>query len=566
MIKKVVISVLFLSAWFAADAKYVEPRDTSTVSREGWNEVSQPLQFGWVAKDEHYRQFASPKVDFSVSDTTVRCWRGERLGVEALVAATETYRNLEVRLEGAGWGSASFMRYVMTTAYNTCGYPSDTLPTYTVPDMIDLPGSKADVEAKSVRPVWVTLEVPRDAAPGNYKFRLVLEADGKQVAALNLTADVLQRTLPAPEDYAFYLDLWQQPYAVSRYYGVEPWSEAHLKHFEPYVKMMARAGQKAVSVILFYEPWGEQSNDKFLPMVQTTRKKNGKWEYDYSVLDRYVEFMGANGVNGDIECFTMIPWDMEFRYFDEKTGKDEVLKTTTDSPEYKELWTSFLQSLQKHAEKKGWSDRLLVVMDERGLNQILDAKKIAREAVPGLRMSLAGNYHGALADELDVYTLLIGDWFPASVLQNRRAKGYKTLMYTCCANTDPNLFSNSQPAEAAYIAPYATATGWDGYLHWSFTNWTDNPLEDTRFHMFAPGDTYFVYPDGRSSIRYERFVEGVQQSEKMRMLRDEFVRTGDVTNLEKLNVLLLPLTSGARVKQVPASQIVNDLTEGLNQF
>ncbi len=566
MVKNILVAVFVLAASFAASAKYTEPRDTSTVSREGWEQALPDMQFGWVGKDMHYRQLAFPEVNLNVSDTTLKCWRGERIGVEALVAATKAYDGLEVKLEGADWGEASFMRYVITTAYNTCGYPSDTLPTYTIPDMIDLPGVKADVEAKSVRPVWVTLEVPRDAVAGAHEFTLVLEKDGKQLGALTLTVDVLQRTLPEPKDYAFYLDLWQQPYAVSRYYDVEPWSEAHLKYLEPYARMLARAGQKAVSVILFYEPWGEQSNDKFLPMVKTKRKKNGKWEYDYSVLDRYVEFMGANGVDGDIECFTMIPWDMEFRYFDEKTGKEEFLKTTTDSPEYKELWMSFLKSLQAHMEKKGWADRMLVVMDERGLNEILNAREIAREAVPGLRMSLAGNYHGELVDDLNIYTLLIGDWFPASVMQNRRAKGYKTLMYTCCANTEPNLFSNSAPAEAAYIAPYASATGWDGYLHWSFTNWTNNPLEDTRFHMFAPGDTYFVYPDGRSSIRYERFVEGVQQSEKMRMLREEFIKKGDVVNLEKLNQLLIPLVSGARVKQVPVSQVVNDLTEGLNQF
>lgn len=557
---------MVLAASFAASAKYVEPHDASAVDRSGWEKTDKGLKFAWVSKDVHYRQFAFPDVNFGVRDTTVKCWRGERLGVEALIASGSEYKDLEVKLSGADWGDATFMRYVLTTAYNTCGYPSDTLPTFTVPDMIDLPGEKVDVEAGSVRPVWVSLEVPRNVEPGKHAFTLTLEQGGKKLASLDLTVDVSERTLPAPKDYAFYLDLWQQPYSVSRYYGVEPWSDAHFKHLEPYAKMLGRAGQKAVSVILFYEPWGEQSNDKFLPMVQTTRKKNGKWEYDYSVLDRYVEFMAANGVDGDIECFTMIPWVMEFRYFDEKTGKYEFLKTTTESPDYKELWTSFLQSLQNHFEQKGCAERLLVVMDERGLKDILNAKKIAREAVPGLRMALAGNYHNELADDLDIYTLLIGDRFPESEMKKRKEKGYKTLIYTCCANVEPNIFSNSAPAEAAYIAPYATATGWDGYLHWSFTNWTDNPLEDTRFRMFAPGDTYFVYPDGRTSVRYERMVEGIEQSEKIRLLKEEFLKNGDAANLERLNELLIPLMTGIRVKHAPISRIVNDLTAGLNQF
>ena len=51
-------------------------------------------------------------------------------------------------------------------------------------------------------------------------------------------------------------------------------------------------------------------------------------------------------------------------------------------------------------------------------------------------------------------------------------------------------------------------------------NWTDNPLDDSRFKLFAPGDTYFIYPEGRSSVRYERLVEGIQLSEKARLLRE----------------------------------------------
>ena len=38
----------------------------------------------WVSKDYHYRQFEVPQAGHS-SDTLIAAWRGERLGVEALV-------------------------------------------------------------------------------------------------------------------------------------------------------------------------------------------------------------------------------------------------------------------------------------------------------------------------------------------------------------------------------------------------------------------------------------------------------------------------------------------------
>ena len=558
--------------------RYVEPVDTATVDCSGWDRFVAPIEFTWASKDVHYRQFQTPDVmPLAVADTTVSAWRGERIGLEALLVATEAAGPLKVklseltkngrRLASADASYAAFMRYVITTAYNTCGYPDANLPTYTVPDMIDLPGSEVEMAARSVRPVWCSVEVPRDAAPGVYSGRLsVTDASGREVAALRLNVDVNAHTLPEPKDYAFVLDMWQQPYSVSRYYGVEPWSDEHFSYLAPYADMLARAGQKNVSVILFYEPWGEQSNDKFEPMVETVRKKDGSWSYDYTVMDRYVEFMADHGVDAGISCFTMIPWDMQFRYFDEATGKYEFLKTKTSAPEYEALWTDFLQNLAAHLKSKGWYDKSMIVMDERGLSDMLDAYRVAKAAVPDIKMSLAGNYHDELVNDLESYTVIKGDFFPEDVLSSRRDKGFTSLMYTCCATPAPSQFSNSAPADGAYLPVYSTATGFDGYLHWSFTNWTDNPMTDTRFHMFAPGDTYFVYPDGRSSIRYERMLEGVQMSEKLQILRDEFRKAGDIASLEALEEALIPIRSGAMTAYYPTSKVVNLLQKAIEKL
>lgn len=574
--RKLFIAMTLLGSVLSSGAAtaFVEPADTSAFDAAAWNDVKIPLQFGWAPKDVHYSQNEVPDVIPVCADTTVTAWRGERIGVEALITAAEAAGPFKVTLSDLRRGkkkyktpgsTAGFMRYVLTTHYNTCGYPSDTLPTFTVPDMIDLPGTEASVAARTVRPVWCTVEIPRSFEPGTYQATLTLsDAKGRAVRTLTLNVDVLDRTLPEPKDYAFYLDLWQQPYSIPRFYGVKPWSDEHFRLMEPYADMLGRAGQKTVSVILFYEPWGEQSNDKFEPMVETTLRRDGSWDYDYTIMDRYIEYMAKHGVDANISCFTMIPWDMQFRYFDEAKGQYEFLKTKTDSPEYKALWTSFLKSLAQHLKERGWYDKTMIVMDERGLPDILNALAVAQEAVPGIKMSLAGNYHKELVDRLDSYTLLKGEWMPADVLKARDDKGFISLLYTCCANPAPNLFSNSEPADGAYLPVYTTAVGYDGYLHWSFTNWTDNPLTDTRFHMFAPGDTYFVYPDGRSSIRYERLVEGVQMSEKVRLLREALQAARDIEGLQMLEEALLPLRTGAMTPVCPTSQVVNDLQRDLD--
>lgn len=560
---------------FSAPRSYNEPADTSTVDRSGWLSISGQTRLTWASKNDVYRQFANPPT-YLVTDTLVHAWRGERLGLEALLISPGGCGDLRLDLSDLTQGKrrikapgseAAFMRYVLSTAWPGCGYPPDTLPTFTVPDMIDRPDAEVAMAAQSVRPVWCAVEIP-DVAPGKYNMTLTVTESktGRIVGRLNLTIDVDSHQLPAGKDYEFYLDLWQQPYAVSRYYGVKPWSDEHLDLMRPYMERLARAGQKTVTAILFYEPWGEQSNDKFEPMVETILMPDGTWTYDYAILDRYVEYMESFGIDGNISCFTMVPWEMKFRYFDKKKNKYEFLEAKSDSPEYEQLWDGFLKSLAAHLKGKGWYDKTMIVMDERGLPEMLNAYRVAHNAVPGIKMSLAGSYHKELIDSLESYTLIKGDFFPDDVMTRRRAKGFTTLMYTCCATPAPSQFSNSAPADGAYIPVYATATGHDGYLHWSFMNWNDNPLEDTRFRMFAPGDTYFIYPGNRSSVRYERMVEGIQMSEKLRILRNELTAASDVEGLQKLENALLPIRSGALNPWYPTSMVVDHLQEAIDEL
>lgn len=50
---------------------------------------------------------------------------------------------------------------------------------------------------------------------------------------LQVEIDVQNRTLPAPQDWAFHLDLWQNPYSVARYYQVPLWSKEHFDAMLP---------------------------------------------------------------------------------------------------------------------------------------------------------------------------------------------------------------------------------------------------------------------------------------------------------------------------------------------
>jgi hypothetical protein len=154
--------------------------------------------------------------------------------------------------------------------------------------------------------------------------------------------------------------------------------------------------------------------------------------------------------------------------------------------------------------------------------------KLLEDQAPELGVALADNkktykiYPDQIKDLCVSYSAIIDK----EDLEYRKSKGYPSTYYVCCIDSFPNTFSFSPSAEAVFISWYSTAAGFDGFLRWSYCSWVKDPLRDSRFRRWPAGDTYIVYPEARSSIRFERLVEGIQDAEKIRILREELEKAG----------------------------------------
>lgn len=548
---------------------YAEPRVGTTPDASAWNAITDGLHASWGTRDEFYSLHELP-THAQKDEATIYAWKGERANIQAVLYSKSdqgmmTVRMTEWQKDGAATGikagDARFVNYVITDDYKSCGNHPTNLQQWLVADVIDQDKAHA-VPAMETRPVWCSIEVPRTAAAGAYTTQLeVVDANGNVVKTLKLTINVNSHALPEVKDQKFHLDFWQQPYAVSRYYQVERWSDEHIAALRPYLEALGRAGQRTVSAILFYEPWGEQTHDLFDPMVQTTKKADGTWAYDYTIFDKYVELCAEYGIDRQINCFSMVPWDMNFRYWDEASSSYKFLKTSTGAAEYKDLWDNFLASFKTHLLEKGWFDKTNIAMDERAEADMLNAYNIA--SAHGFKMALAGNYHASLCDKLQDFCVALNQvqHFTEAQLADRKAKNRITTIYTSCADVEPNIYSNSLPAEATFLPLHAAANNLDGYLHWAWINWDEHPLTDSRFRKFGAGDTYCYYPGNRSSIRFERLVEGIHQFEKVQILKEEYQN-----NPEKLKTLnaLLKRFQGYAVVGEDCAPMVNDIENFLN--
>ncbi len=559
---------------------YEELSDGCKPDVQEWKRCKDAVNVSWASTDVRYAKQGVPVVKQQRVWRGV-AWKGERVNMQALIwtpgdcgevkVTTSELKSAEGMIIPASAIQTGFVRFVMTDELNknkkgTCGYrPDRTLfDSSAVADVIDLTAVR-DLKAMETRPVWITIKVPSHLKAGVYRGKVSFACSSRVIPDLAIELKVLNRQLPAPKQWAFRLDLWQNPYAVARVENVPVWSDAHLEAMRPVMQLLADAGQKIITASIIHKPWNAQTEDYFESMVTRVKKLDGSWSYDYAVFDKWVEFMMSLGIDEQINCYTMIPWDMSFQYFDQATNSLRQVKAEVGTPEYVAYWKPFLVDFARHLKAKGWFEKTTIAMDERPMEAMQKAIAVIRDADPDYKVALAGNYHSEIQQDIYDYCVASGQFFPEDVLRERREKGMVSTYYTCCSESYPNTFTFSPPAEAAWLGWYAAAKDFDGYLRWAYNSWTKDPLKDSRFRAFGGGDCYLVYPSGRSSIRMERLIEGIQAYEKIKILKDKYTREGNQAKLKMLNNILKDFEI-ENLATIPAAETLTKAQAALNKL
>ena len=545
-----------------------------------WARVTNPI-IAWGSTDVRYNKELPAQVA-PVGIMNITGWMGEKLSAQFVISTNRDLKNVSVEVSDivaknykiSKWNTErGFVRYVMTDELNkdgkgACGLRNKAdFDSTLVADVIDHLTPTLDIKKNTTQPVWVSVKVPREnIIKGIYRGTVTVKEDGKVLAELPLTVTVKNRVLPEPKDWAFHLDLWQNPYAVSRYYNVEPFSQEHFDLMRPIMTRYAEAGGKVITASIMHKPWNGQTYDPFESMVTWMKKADGTWWFDYTVFDKWVEFMMSCGVTKEINCYSMVPWRLSFQYFDQASNQFKFFNGKPGEPAYEEFWMRMLKSFAQHLKEKGWLEITHIAMDERGLKDMLATIDVVYKADPDFKLSLAGTYHKELLEHLDDYCITLAEKFTPEELEKRKAEGKVTTYYTCCTEPRPNTFTFSPLAEAEWLGWWAAKINVDGYLRWALNSWVKDPLLDSRFTAWAAGDTYILYPGGRTCTRFERLIEGIQAYEKIRILRGETDKRGRKKNYDKQIERILEPFNEFNLLEVPAAQVVNKAKAALNKF
>ena len=360
-------------------------------------------------------------------------------------------------------------------------------------------------------PAFCKVSVRADAKPGRYRFG-------------PLVVRVIDRELPPPGEWRYFLDLWQHPWAVARYFNLVPFSKEHYAAMEPVYRTLAECGVKSLTVTLLDLPWNHQCYDAYHSMIGRTRRTDGTWVFDYTVFDEYVKFGRRCGLGPDIACYTMCPWGYTVRWRDE-SGATVRAEAKPGTAAFEDYWGGFLEDFALHLKEKGWFDDAYVAMDERSPEDVRQIAEFVRRKAPGMKIAMAGNkkpseFSGIRIDNYSQYLGHVTDEFLAEIPE-RRATGCRTTFYVCCDPTRPNTFMESDNGEAFWVGAYPAFSGLDGFLRWAATSWPRDPYADASFGNWRAGDTFLVYPKGEMSARLLALRAGIVAAEKIRILGDE---------------------------------------------
>ena len=137
----------------------------------------------------------------------------------------------------------------------------------------------------AVQPVWLTVRIPRSAAPGEYRGTLTIQADGHDPVAAAVRLRVIDWTVPDPKDFATFMGVVQCPEAVAGQYRLPFGSPGHWRRVGESFDLIAALGGDVLVIPLTAE--SQYGNAR--SMVLWTAGENGAYTLDFSQVEKYVD-------------------------------------------------------------------------------------------------------------------------------------------------------------------------------------------------------------------------------------------------------------------------------------
>lgn len=430
------------------------------------------------------------------------------------------------------------LRRVKDVCITFDSYPSD--PSRGTAKMLDYGNAYPDIleelengtntrATNMLTAIWADVTVPDTAEPGEHEITLEISYKDEIVARERVTIDAIGVCLPEGD---YKNTMWFHVDCLSSYYDVPVYSERHWEIIENYMKNAVENSINTILVPVLTPPLDTAVGHErpTTQLVRVRRTEQGKYEFGFELLDRYIALCKKVGVKYFEISHLFSQWGAKYapkvmaEVFEDGEWREKRIfgwDTPGTEGEYPLFLAAFIPSLREHLVTLGILENCIFhISDEPNLETVegyKKAKAIVAPLLAGLKVVDACSHAEFAAEgiiENPIPTDTDMDGFLALDLPERWT-------YYCCVQTDnaPNRFICYPSFRNRILGIIMYKFGISGFLQWAYNFYYTcgsvsmiNPYTDASGDGWVPaGDTFMVYPgrDGKpvESLRLPVFAE-----------------------------------------------------------
>lgn len=397
------------------------------------------------------------------------------------------------------------------------------------PDIL-LEDKTISLEPNKNQPIWLTIEIPKDAQPGFYSGFVNISgfADGQELSTrVFVHVKVYNVTLGKSR-------LWMSNWLYMTRYRPSESTDVNLAKLEKFSPMYWDLMRKYARDMAQH-----RLNMAFLSPLELTEYSfapDDRLKFDFTNFDRAVQIFIDEGVIGRIEGAHLggrinDEWTNQFEtyiyiYKWKKFVKSNALP---DSPEAIYFYSQFLPALQEHLKQKNW----LNIYYQHVADEPITENAKSYNTLVRLVRKYAPQFKIIEACHTTKLTTPLNIWVPQlnflrqnfDFYKQRQRSGNEAWFYT-------SMYPQGEYANRFWELPLLKTRilhwinfkyGITGYLHWGYNFWNNNPFKNVGFEntKMPDGDEWIVYPGTNGpldSIRFEALRDGVDDYELLSML------------------------------------------------
>ncbi len=404
------------------------------------------------------------------------------------------------------------------------------------------------VKGDGIQPLWVTVRVPADAAPGQYRGAIAVSG-----ATVPLELTVGKFHLPHPRDWASFVSTVESPEAVAWTYGVPMWSDAHLEKLAASLHLQGQLGNDVGHMTVVRKT--HFGNDHGTIVF---RKERGKFVPDFGYAEKYMALYDK--LVGKPKVFWIYLWEKVITTPESTTvpisviGPDGKL-TEDDIPKYglgpaDDAWRALIDGLRQRAAALGWDPACIMAGAAADGRPTPESIAFFNSFQPPVRWVVFSHWRGdkiSLPDTVISDGLIVGFGESPDGPSNRDfvkmtqlGGGWSSEKHFLFASSFRGWVVQESPAVQYRFMPDATISGdkIDGFTRLGLDGWMvthpetkDRTATLTRYrnswhNLWRYNPTSITAPGAEgaiATIRYEMVREGLQEAEARVVLEKALV-------------------------------------------